>query len=297
MRDYDYNDASNGPDFEKMLRQLRDRLRPNLRKVFIIAAGAVVIIWLASGIYTVGPGHVGVVRTFGKEGARSEPGLHYRIPWPVQKVDVVSTEQIRRIEVGFQGARRIAEESSMLTGDENIVEALMVVQYRVADPSKYLFRLHDPDAALHAATQVALPREVQASVFARMQAEREREAKRYRSEGEEEAAKLRAQTDKERTIVLATAEQQAQKLRGQGDAQATHIYAAAYGKDPEFYRFVRSLQSYEQFLGKRSTLLLSADAPLFRYLRGPQADQPGAEKTTNSTSAPVAAASRARKNP
>jgi len=115
-----------------------------------------------------------------------------------------------------------------------------------------------------------LPKEVQQSVFARMQAEREREAKRYRSEGEEEANKLRAQTDKERTIVLAEAEQSAQKLRGEGDATATRIYAEAYNKDAEFYSFVRSLQSYELFLGKRSTLLLSADSPLFRYLAGPR---------------------------
>ena len=115
-----------------------------------------------------------------------------------------------------------------------------------------------------------LPKEVQQSVFARMQAEREREAKRYRSEGEEEANKLRSQTDKERTIVLADAEQNAQKLRGEGDATASRIYAEAYGKDPEFYRFVRSLQSYELFLGKRSTLLLSADSPLFHYLAGPR---------------------------
>ena len=118
-----------------------------------------------------------------------------------------------------------------------------------------------------------LPKEVQASVFARMQAEREREAKRYRSEGEEEANKLRAQTDKERTIVLAEAEQTAQKLRGEGDATATRIYAEAYGKDPEFYRFVRSLQGYELFLGKRSTLLLSADSPLFHYLAGPRPER------------------------
>ena len=128
-----------------------------------------------------------------------------------------------------------------------------------------------------------LPKEVQLSVFQRMQAEREREAKRYRSEGEEEANKLRSQTDKERTIVLADAEQNAQKLRGEGDATATRIYAEAYGKDPEFYRFVRSLQSYELFLGKRSTLLLSADSPLFRYLAGPRPEGdklPASEKVT-----------------
>jgi modulator of FtsH protease HflC len=111
-----------------------------------------------------------------------------------------------------------------------------------------------------------LPREVQQSVFQRMQAEREREAKRYRSEGEEEAAKLRAETEKQRTIILAEAEQNAQRLRGEGDALATRIYAEAYGKDPEFYSFVRSLQTYESILNGQSKVYLSADSPLFRYL-------------------------------
>lgn len=114
-----------------------------------------------------------------------------------------------------------------------------------------------------------LPQEVQQSVFQRMQAEREREAKRYRSEGEEESAKVKAETDKQRTIVLATAKQDAERLRGEGDGTATRVYAEAYGKDAEFYAFVRSLQAYEQFLGRRSTVVLPADADLFRYLSSP----------------------------
>lgn len=121
-----------------------------------------------------------------------------------------------------------------------------------------------------------LPQEVQTSVFQRMQAEREREAKRYRSEGDEESAKLKAETDKQRTILLAEAQQAAERLRGEGDAAATRTYAEAYGQDPEFYAFVRSLQAYEQFLGKRSTLLLPADADLFRYLGSPRPDGAGA---------------------
>jgi len=80
------------------------------------------------------------------------------------------------------------------------------------------------------------------------------------AKGEEEAAKLRAETEKQRTIILASAEQQAQRLRGEADAAATQIYAQAHGKNPEFYSFVRSLQAYEEFVGKRSTLLLSADS-------------------------------------
>ncbi|MBX3745011.1 MAG: protease modulator HflC [Verrucomicrobiae bacterium] len=114
-----------------------------------------------------------------------------------------------------------------------------------------------------------LPQEVQMSVYQRMQAEREREAKRYRSEGEEESAKLRAETDKEKTILLATAQQRASQLRGEGDGAATRIYAEAYGQDPEFYGFTRSLQAYEKFMGTRSTLLLPADSDLFRYLGTP----------------------------
>ena len=131
-------------------------IKHHLPKLLPLAAGATLLLWLASGVYTVNPGHKGVVRTFGKETARTEPGLNYRYPWPFQRVDIVSVEQIRRIEVGFRGAQRVPEEALMLTGDENIVDAQIVVQYRVADPSKYLFRLRDPEAALLAATEVAL---------------------------------------------------------------------------------------------------------------------------------------------
>lgn len=111
-----------------------------------------------------------------------------------------------------------------------------------------------------------LPEEVQASVFARMQAEREREAKRYRSEGEEEAAKIRAETDKERTIILAKAYEESQRLRGEGDAESTRIYAEAYGPAAEFYAFIRRLEAYERIIGGRDTMVLSTDSELFRYL-------------------------------
>ena len=111
-----------------------------------------------------------------------------------------------------------------------------------------------------------LPREVQESVFARMRAERDRVAKQYRSEGEEEAAKIRADTDKEKTILLAKAYETSQKARGEGDAESTKIYADAYGKDPEFYAFTRSLDAYEKAMGEQSTLVLSTGSDLFQYL-------------------------------
>lgn len=114
-----------------------------------------------------------------------------------------------------------------------------------------------------------LPREVQDSVFQRMRAERDRVAKQYRSEGEEEAAKIRAETDKEKTILLAKAYEAAQKARGEGDAESTRIYAEAYGKDPEFYAFMRSLEAYERSIGSDSTLVLSTGSDLFEYLFDP----------------------------
>lgn len=114
-----------------------------------------------------------------------------------------------------------------------------------------------------------LPREVQASVFARMRAERERIAKRYRAEGEERAREIRAGADREREVILATAYETSQKLSGEGDAQATAIYAQAFGQDPEFYAFTRRLQAYEKILGPGTTLMLRPDSELLSYLQSP----------------------------
>jgi modulator of FtsH protease HflK len=147
------------PEKERLMRELertREWLVQRLPRFFLIGLAILVLLWLASGVYMVNPGHVGVVRTFGKETARAEPGLHYHFPRPFQRVDTVSVEEVRRIEVGFRAGKPVYEEALMLTGDENIVEAQMVIQYRVADPSQFLFRLHDPEATLHSATEVAL---------------------------------------------------------------------------------------------------------------------------------------------
>jgi membrane protease subunit HflC len=118
-----------------------------------------------------------------------------------------------------------------------------------------------------------LPKEVQASVFARMRAERERIAKRYRAEGEERAQEIRAGADREREVIVATAYETSQKLNGEGDANATTIYAQAFGQDPEFYAFTRRLQAYEKILTTGTTLVLSPDSELLRYLQNPRGDE------------------------
>jgi len=114
-----------------------------------------------------------------------------------------------------------------------------------------------------------LPAEVAHSVYGRMRAEREKIAKQYRSEGEEEAVKVKATTDKEKTILLAESYRKAEKLKGEGDAEAIKIYAEAFEQDPEFYAFVKTLETYEKSLGQDTTVVLPSDSEFFQYLSPP----------------------------
>lgn len=111
-----------------------------------------------------------------------------------------------------------------------------------------------------------LPAEVAHSVYARMNAERQRIAKKYRSEGEEEAVKIRAATDKEKTILLAESYRKAEKLRGEGDGEAIRVYAEAFEKDPEFFAFVRTLEAYKKSLSSGTTIVLPSDSEFFQFL-------------------------------
>ena len=113
-----------------------------------------------------------------------------------------------------------------------------------------------------------LSKENERAVFDRMRAERQRKAKQYRSEGEEEALMIRAETDKKKTIILANAYKESQILKGEGDAKAVEIYADAFKSDPKFYEFIRTLEAYEKVVDKKSTLILSTDSDLFDMLKG-----------------------------
>jgi len=105
------------------------------------------------------------------------------------------------------------------------------------------------------------------AVYGRMIAERERQAKQFRSEGEEEALKIRAETDKNRAIILANAFKTAQEISGEGDAKALEIYASAYKSDPEFYKFTRTLESYKKVIDKETKLILSTDSDFLKLLK------------------------------
>ena len=117
--------------------------------------------------------------------------------------------------------------------------------------------------------RVDLPAEVSNSVFRRMQAERARVAKEFRSEGAEEAEKIRADADRQRQVLIAEAYSEAEQIRGQGDATAAEIYASAYGADEDFYAFFRSMQAYRQsFDDGNDMMLLQPDGEFFEYFSG-----------------------------
>jgi modulator of FtsH protease HflK len=155
-----------GDEFEATVEEALARLRGGGWVVWALPL-ILVIAWLASGVYQVQPSEEGVVRTFGKHTDTTGPGINYHLPWPVQQVDVVDVQNIRRIEIGFrtgvvgaqtdaQQGRRVLEEALMLTRDENIVEVGLLVQYRVMDSAAFVFNVNNPDAVLASTAEVAL---------------------------------------------------------------------------------------------------------------------------------------------
>ena len=117
-----------------------------------------------------------------------------------------------------------------------------------------------------------LPEKNELNVFDRMRTERERQAKKFRAEGDEEARKIRSESDKDVQILTAEARKQAEITRGQGDAQAVKIFADAYGRDPDFYQLVRTLEAYRKSIDEGTTVVLSPNSEFFRYLK--QLDRP-----------------------
>ena len=141
-----------GDFFEELRRRFRGK-GPRTWWTYIIAA--IAVIWLLTGIYLVQPGEMGVVRRFGKMRATTGPGPHYHIPWPFERVNVEKVEEIRSMELGYRTVfpgppariKPFPIESLMITGDENLVNIKVVVQYRISDLPAYLFRVWDPDGS------------------------------------------------------------------------------------------------------------------------------------------------------
>lgn len=112
-----------------------------------------------------------------------------------------------------------------------------------------------------------LPQENQMAIYGRMQAERERQAKQYRSEGREEATKITTMADRQRAVLLADARRAAEAARGEGEAAATAIYAQALSQDPDFYEFVRTMDAYKKTMKDQTQFVLTPQSEFFKYLQ------------------------------
>ncbi len=152
-----------GPNPLERLSRLKT---PNGRLILLVAL-AVIVLWLLSGIYIVNPDEQGVVLRFGRSDRTVDPGPHYALPAPFETVYKPQVTQVLRSEVGFRSVgqsatfqqgqvRTIAEEASMLTGDENIVNVQFSVQYKISDPVQYLFNVRAPSALVRNAAEAAM---------------------------------------------------------------------------------------------------------------------------------------------
>ena len=134
---------------------------PSLSLGALPIAGIGLVLWLLTGIYVVGPDEVGVVQTFGKYSRAAQSGLNYHFPYPFEKVSTPKVTEVKRIEIGFRSIGKnqyqtIERESLMLTGDENIVDAEMIVQYRIKDPVAYTFNFIKPELTVRQASEASL---------------------------------------------------------------------------------------------------------------------------------------------
>ena len=175
------------------------------------------------------------------------------IPTALSRMDDIVYSELRRelgthdmVEIITENREQLMEEVTVASNSATMQYGISVIDVRIR--------------------RVDLPAENEESIFARMEAERKRQANKYRSEGEEEAQKIRAATDRDKTIILADAYKEAERLRGEGDAQAVNIYARSYSSDPKFYEFVRTLDAYKKVVDDKTTLVLPSNSRLFKLL-------------------------------
>ena len=131
----------------------------NFKITPVIFAG--IVLWLLTGVYVVGPDEVGVVRTFGEFTRVTQSGLNWKFPAPIETANTPKVTEVKRIEIGFRSLkngqyRTVEKESLMLTGDENIVDAEMIVQYKIKDPVSYLFNIVEPELTVRQAAEASL---------------------------------------------------------------------------------------------------------------------------------------------
>ncbi|MFU0841675.1 MAG: Protein HflC [Burkholderia sp.] len=264
-------------------------------------------------VYTVNEREYALVFALGElKTVVSEPGLHTKLPPPLQNVvyldkrvlnldtagaDLVQTSEKKNLLidtfvkwrivdprlywVSFQGSEPAAENrvAALLRDVLNVVVNKRTVnqitsserEKAMGEISELLqARVRDVGIGIIDVRmkRVDFTPEISESVYRRMEAERKRVASEERSKGNAQAERIRAAADRESMVILAEAYRDAQKVKGEGDAKATDIYAAAFGKDPEFARFYRSIDAYQKsFSGKNDVMVLDPNTDFFRYFK------------------------------
>ena len=192
--------------------------------------------------------------------------VRYRIVDALQFFQAVGNERVVRNRLNailVSSLRRVLGEvplSVVLTGERG---ALMTAIRDQVNAEALEFGVEVVDVRIKRAD---LPEANSQAIYARMNTEREREAREFRARGAEIGLRIRARADRERTVLLAEAQRESQILRGEGDGTKNKIFAEAYGRDPEFFNFYRSMLAYSEALGQDdTTMVLSPNSEFFRY--------------------------------
>ena len=215
------------------------------------------------------PGESGLIITQDRKNIIVDAFARYRISDPLQFYKSVrGTEDMARARltpVLNASLRRVLGEQqfrALLSGERSVL--MRAIRDEVSAGAKTL-GVEIVDVRIQRSD---LPESNLPAVFQRMRAERQRVAEGSRAEGDQKAQEIRSTADKEATVIKATAQQKADIFRGEGEAERNRILGDAYGRDPEFFSFYRSLQAYEEAMsGETTTMVLSPDNPFFKYLQ------------------------------
>ena len=192
--------------------------------------------------------------------------VRWRIVDPLLFLQTVQTEPIAKTRIDDIVYSELRRELGTHNMSEIITESREIIMEKVTRESATATKPYGIEVVDVRLKRVDLPQNNEQSIYRRMQAERIRQANKFRSEGEEESQKIKASTDKDKTIILATAYKEAEEVKGEGEAKAVDIYARAFSKDPDFYEFYRTLETYKIILDKKTTLVLPTNSKLFDIL-------------------------------
>ena len=280
----------------------------------VAIAGVAGVAWASTGLYTVHETQQALVLQFGNPvAAVTEPGLHFKAPWPFQNVHYLES---RVLNLDLPEEEVIAQDKKRL-----VVDAY--ARWQITDPLRFYQTLINQDVArvrlmpilgsnvrrvlgaetfaavlsdqraelmldirdgLNAETanfginildvrirRADLPAANSEAIYRRMQQERVREANEFRAEGERISQEIRSRADRDATVIRAEATRQSEIVRGEGDATRNRIFAEAFGADPDFFAFYRSMRAYEGALsGDNTTVVLSPDSEFFQYFNADQ---------------------------